>query len=399
MTRVAIVGGGVAGLAVAALLRRHGMPYRIYEQAARFTTVGAGIQLSPNGVRILHRLGVGPTLREHGVAAESIETRRWDDGRLLCAVPHGEACVTDFGAPYVLIHRADLQRGLVGLLPAADLGLGRRVVRVSEDDERATLHLADGTRDTADLVIGADGVHSVVRPALIDDSPRYSGYAVWRGLLPVDEVPALGRVPRVLFWFGPDAHVTYYPIAARQTVHVSVVRAQSVETDDPGVEELIAALRGWHPEVRRVVGAARGVGRWGLYDRDIAGPWHSRRLVLLGDAAHPTLPYLSQGANQALEDALLVADLLAADPATALDRYERARRPRLAEVHRQARHRADLFHLPDGPAQRARDEELARQVDLNHLRWLYGHDPDADLAHGAPTGGSGWLGPDHRFRD
>lgn len=376
--RIAVVGAGVAGLAIATLLRRQGVRCDLYEQTSTLSPVGAGIQLAPNGVRVLQELGVGPALAERGVAARSIELRRWDDGTVLADVPHGSACETAYGAPYYLIHRADLQRALLSGLPDGGLGLGRRVTNVFEFDDHVELELAGGSRARADAVIGADGVNSVVRDAVVRDERRFSGCAVYRGLVPAELVPSFAANPRVLFWLGPDRHITYYPIAAQRTVHVSAVFV----TPEPGNraadrDELVEAFDGWHEEVRRVVSAPESVTRWGLWDRDFPEHYRTDRLALVGDAAHPMLPYLSQGASQALEDAATLAGCVldaagrGADLPGALRRYEEARRPRTAEVHRQSRLRGSIFHLEDGPDQRRRDAVLAGG-GLDQLRWLYG---------------------------
>lgn len=427
---IAIVGAGIAGLVTAAVLRSHGIDCRLIEQTTRFGTVGAGIQLSPNGVRILQRLGLAPALAATAVTARSIETRRWDDASLLAHTPHGQACNDLFGAPYYLIHRADLQKCLLSALPADFVTLGTACARVVEHPDHAEIHHTDGSVTRARLVIGADGVHSTVRRAVVDDAPRFSGYAVHRGLVPADTVPSFRDDPRVLFWLGPGRHVTYYPIAGSSTVHFSAVGAvtttpqhttppQHVNTPprhaitpqhattsrydlpphaDPHdtasragtVEDLAAAFTGWHEEVRRVVTAARSVTRWGLFDRDIAPHYATGRVALVGDAAHPMLPYLSQGANQALEDAVVLAHCLADthphDPAPALRRYQALRHPRTAEIHRRARTLAHSFHLPDGAQQSARDTTLRATGDLAHLRWLYGYDAHAATDTSAATG-------------
>jgi salicylate hydroxylase len=376
--KIAVVGAGIAGLAIATTLRRRGVRCDLYEQTAALDAVGAGIQLGPNGVRVLQELGIGPALAERGVAARSIEVRRWDDGTVLGAVPHGEACEAAYGAPYYLIHRADLQRALVSGLPGGGIGLGHKVTGVVERPDHAELELADGSRAAADVVIGADGVHSAVRGAVVQDAPQFSGCAVYRGLVPAELVPSFADDPRVLFWLGPDRHVTYYPIAAQRTVHVSAVFA----TPEAGNrradrDELVEAFAGWHPEVRRIVSAPATVTRWGLWDRDFPEHFGTDRLALVGDAAHPMLPFLSQGASQALEDAATLADCVATateqgvDLPAAVHRYEEVRRPRTAEVHRQARLRAETFHLADGPRQRRRDAALAG-LGLDRLGWLYG---------------------------
>ncbi|MEV8512075.1 FAD-dependent monooxygenase [Dactylosporangium sp. NPDC051484] len=373
--RIAIVGAGIAGLTLATLLRRAGIECDLYEQTSRLSAVGAGIQLPPNGVRLLGMLGARDALARHGVVAEHIASRRWSDGRLLAQVPHGDLCTQMYAAPYVLMHRADLQAALLDLLPG-DAGLGRRVAAVTEYPGHVELRLAGGRTTRAALVIGADGVHSVVRPAVVRDEPRHSGYSVYRGLVPADQLRAVAADAGVTFWFGPGRHVTYYPVAGRRTVHFSAVAATPAAPGDPAAE-LRALFAGWHPAVRRVVTAAETVTRWTLSDRDLARRYTTQRIALVGDAAHPTLPYLSQGAGQALEDAVTLARLLTAGlpPAVALRRYERLRRSRTAEIHRQARAKAVTYHLPDGPAQRRRDAYLHRHQTLEHLRWIYAGGP------------------------
>lgn len=393
--QIAIVGGGVAGLVTATLLHRHGMDVRLYEQTPVFGAVGAGIQLSPNGVRVLNRLGIADALARTGVRAGAIETRRWDDGSLIARVEHGTLCDERFGAPYYLIHRADLQRCLVSALPEDVVELGRGCARVVERPDEVELHFTDGSVTTADLVIGADGVHSVVRKAVVDDEPRFSGYSVHRGLVPADIVPSFARDPRVVFWLGPQRHVTYYPVVGGDTVHFSAVGVsgdgQAGTSSSPGtVENLDAAFAGWHEEVRRVVTAAESVTRWGLFDRDMADRYTTDRVVLLGDAAHPTLPYLSQGANQALEDAMVLVRLLRdagpGGPARAVRRYEEFRIPRTADVHRRARALGETFHLPDGADQAKRDSGLRARQGLEHLDWLYGYDAGSAVApHPGPA--------------
>jgi 3-amino-4-hydroxybenzoate 2-monooxygenase len=387
--QIAIVGGGVAGLVTATLLHGHGVDVRVFEQSPVFGTVGAGIQLSPNGVRVLYGLGLADLLAETGVRAEAIETRRWDDGSPIARVPHGASCGELFGAPYYLIHRADLQRCLLSALPEGTVELGKGCARVVERPGEVELHLTDGSVTSADLVIGADGVHSVVRGAVVEDEPRFSGYSVHRGLVPAEVVPSFKDDPRVMFWLGPGRHVTYYPVVGGDTVHFSAVGVSAdarpgSSSSDHEVQDLEAAFAGWHEEVRRVTTAAESVTRWGLFDRDMTDRYATDRVVLLGDAAHPTLPYLSQGANQALEDSVVLArclrDAAPGDLTTAVRRYEALRRPRTAEVHRRARELARTFHLPDGEQQAARDREMSANQDLEHLDWLYGYDAETAAA-------------------
>ncbi|GAA3492561.1 FAD-dependent monooxygenase [Streptomyces cremeus] len=385
--RIAVVGAGVAGLTVAALLRDRGVDCRVFERAPRLVAVGAGIQLSPNGVRVLHGLGLRDSLAATGVRARAIETRSWADGAPIARTPLGDRCEELYGAPYYLIHRADLHRCLTSLLPASAVELGRACARVEERPDAVRLHFTDGTMADADLVIGADGVHSVVRRSVVRDAPRYAGYAVHRGLVPASVVPSFRDDPRVMFWLGPGRHVTYYPVAGGRTVHFSAVGVSPEESPGGGPEDLGAAFGHWHEEVRRVVTSASSVTRWGLYDRDIPDRYATGRVVLLGDAAHPTLPYLSQGANQALEDVTTLVGCLDARPGApqeAVRQYESLRLPRTAEVHRRARRLAEEFHLPDGPECTDRDQRMRATQDPTHLAWLYGRTaglPDAsDLA-------------------
>jgi salicylate hydroxylase len=376
--RIAVVGAGVAGLVVASLLRGRGIGCRVFERAPRLSAVGAGIQLSPNGMRVLHGLGLADPLSAGGVRAGAIETRSWADGARIARTPLGGRCEELYGAPYLLIHRADLHRCLASLLPDGAVETGRACVRVEERADDVRLHFEDGSVETADLVIGADGVHSVVRRSVVRDEARFAGYAVHRGLVPADVVPSFRNDPRVMFWLGPGRHVTYYPVAGGRTVHFSAVSASPDAERDAGPEDLGAAFEGWHEEVRRVVTAASSVTRWGLYDRDVPDRYATARVVLLGDAAHPTLPYLSQGANQALEDAAVLARCLAdhqGAPGEAVRRYETLRLPRTAEVHRRARRLAEEFHLPDGPRCAERDLRMRATEDPAHLEWLYGRAP------------------------
>ncbi|SES33713.1 FAD-dependent monooxygenase [Actinokineospora terrae] len=386
--RVAVIGAGIAGLVISTALREAGAEVAVFEQAAEFSPIGAGLQLSPNGVRVLHALGHTEGLAEKAVRAGSIEIRRWDDGAVLSAVSHGDDCVTTFGAPYYLIHRADLHELLVSRAGERNIHMGHRLERVVECGGGVELRFANGARFGADLVIGADGTHSAVRAAIVCDEPVFSGYSVYRGLIPAGVVPSLATDPRVLFWFGPQRHVTYYPIRSGRTIHFSAVCATAdgrpgSSTTGAETAELAAAFADWHPEVRRVVTAARSVTRWGLFDRDLVQRYHAHHAVLVGDAAHPMLPYLSQGANQALEDAAALLDRLGPWLAgqvsldDSLARYEADRGPRTAEVHRQSRLRGEAFHLADGERQRERDFELAHEQDLDHLAWIYGHDTRA----------------------
>jgi salicylate hydroxylase len=380
-TPIAIVGGGIAGLAIAAILHQRGQPFELYERAQAFDTVGVGIQLSPNGVGILQQLGLGDALRQAGARAESIDFRHWADGRMIARTPHGQVCENMFGAPYCMIHRGALQRLLLSLLPRTSIRVGTGCVRVTEHVDHAELLLTDGSTVRADLVVGADGVHSAVRQAVVDDEERDSGYVVYRGLVPAERAPFIDGPPNVLFWLGPRRHITYYPISSDRTIHFSAVGVRANEPPaaagrDAHIDHLEAVFSDWHPHVRRLVGAAGSVTRWSLRDRDIADRYVTERIALVGDAAHPMLPYLSQGANQALEDAAVLTACLSRwsggeSPAGPLSAYDSSRIPRTRRIHEAARQRETSFHLDDGETQRTRDAVMSRTESLSGLSWLY----------------------------
>ena len=382
---VAIVGAGVAGLALAALLTRLGVGCQVFERTRRLGAVGAGIQLAPNGVRVLQRLNLGDARSHHGVEASRIETRRWDDASLLSCIPLAEQAWDRYAAPYYLLHRADLQVCLQSQVPAEWLCLGRACESITEYDDHVELGFSDSSRVRASLVVGADGAASMVCAALLGDELLYSGYAVYRGLVPSVRMPGFAERRTVMFWLGPDRHVTYYPISSQKTIHFSaVVKAASPPAGTGGgtparPDELLESFAGWHDEVVTVLSATRTIARWGLFDRALPPSFGSRRIVLVGDAAHLMLPYLSQGANQALEDVAVLADLVAEyssthneiDTVAVVHQYDRLRRPRLVDVHQRCRERGHHFHLGDGAEQRRRDAFLRQNQELASFDWLY----------------------------
>jgi len=383
--RVVVAGAGIAGLAFAAALHRAGIDCHIYEQAEHLTEVGAGIQVAPNATRLLHRLGLHDRLRAVAVVPQAIEMRRWDDGRLLQRTPLGSLCRHRFGAPYYAVHRADLHSGLLSLAPPDRVHLGARLVAVTQSTDEAWLHLSDGTTVSADLVVGADGIHSIAREQIVADQPRFSGQTIYRGLVPAERVPFLLTDPRVQLWLGPDQHFVCYPVSSgRQvsfgaTVSASDWREESWSARGE-VAQLAAAYAGWHPDVAQLVGAAETVSRWALHDRESIDRLSSGRVAVIGDAAHPMLPFQAQGANQAIEDAVVLAVCLAdAGPgglSAALRRYERIRLPRTTRIQRQSRANAKTFHLVDGDAQRRRDTSAQTSSGLDRHEWLFGYDAE-----------------------
>jgi len=375
-TRVAIVGAGISGLTLALALERAGIPHRVFEQAPVLGEVGAGVQLAPNATRVLEALGLGERLRAVAVRPEAIEMRRWNDGRVLGRTPLGDECEKAYGAPYYALYRPDLQQCLLSALAPGTVELGRRCVGLTADGCGVALQFADGSGYDADVCVGADGIHSAVRESLATDSPRSSGQSMYRGTIPIERVPFLAAEPKVVLWLGPRRHLVHYPVAAGRLVSFAAtspaedwISESWSATADPG--EVADAYAGWHPGVTQVLAAIGGVNRWALHDRDATGPWHSGQVVLIGDAAHPMLPFVAQGANQAIEDAAVLAACLdgTAQASLALERYEAARRDRVARVHEVSRGNATRLHLDD--ADRERDAGLRAAQQLTDQQWLF----------------------------
>lgn len=382
---VAIVGAGIGGLTAAVALSRAGLPVKLIEQAPRLAYVGAGIQLAPNATRLLHRLGL--RLDSVAVRPEAIELRRWDDGQVLGRTVLGRECEELYGAPYYSVHRADLHRALLALLPDGLLRLGQRCTGVREEPDQVVVDHCGaghaGSATTASLAVGADGIHSVVRESLCQDDPKYSGQTIYRGLVPAGRLSPAGAAPKVTIWLGPGQHCVYYPVCGGENVSfAATVPAAGWRTEswsaggDPA--DLTAAYAGWHDQVLEVLSGAGSVSRWALHDRDTVTTWSRRRMTLLGDAAHPMLPFLAQGANQAVEDAAALAACLREvsdeDVAAALRRYEEKRIPRTAQVHQRSRANTAALHLADGDRQQDRDAALGASHSLAGMAWLYGYD-------------------------
>ncbi|WBB50419.1 FAD-dependent monooxygenase [Verrucosispora sp. WMMA2044] len=390
---VAIVGAGIAGLTLAAALRRSGVDVVVYEQAPRLFEVGAGVQLAPNATRLLHRLGLVEQLRAVAVQPQAIVMRRWNDGELLRRTPLGESCQDRFGAPYYTLHRADLHACLLGLSPPEQVRLDARCVGVTQTADKAQLHFSDAESVTADLVVGADGIHSIIREHLALDRPRYSGQTIYRGLVPAERVPHLAAEPAVRLWFGPDQHCVCYPVSSgRQVSFGATVPAADWREESWTLRgtagELASRYRGWHGDVTRLFDAADAVSRWALHDRESLRQLVRGRVVLIGDAAHPMLPFQAQGANQAIEDAAVLArclEMVRRDglPA-ALRRYEQVRLPRTNRIQQESRANAGTLHLTNGTAQQLRDVGSRTSSELDRQQWLFGY--DADRAATAPAG-------------
>jgi salicylate hydroxylase len=393
--RIAIVGGGLGGLAAALFLRQAGLDATVYEQAPELREVGAGIVVSPNMVQPLGKLGLADSLPAFAVRLEAgWEFRRWKDGRVLFVQPMGEECERLYGAHCYVAHRADLLGLFQQALPPQLLRLDHRCVAVDQDEDEAELTFtrrAGGkTKVTVDVVIGADGIHSAVRPQVAPKvDVHFSGLCAFRCLVPSGKAPEMALRPVHTIWLGPGRHFVHYPIRGGQLVNVvAIVPAGAWRneswTADGEISDLIAEFEGWDDRLQQLIISASSTKRWAMYDRDPLERWTVGRIALLGDAAHAMLPFFAQGAAQAIEDAVVLAGCLKnADRSSvshALERYDAIRRPRASQVQAMSRGREVQNHLPDGPEQQQRDTQLANGDPLRQNAWLYGHDLEADLS-------------------
>ncbi|WP_238014378.1 FAD-dependent monooxygenase [Dactylosporangium sp. AC04546] len=383
--RVAVVGAGIGGLAAAFALRREGIEATVYEQAGELREVGVGMHLAPNGSRIVHRWGLGAALDRVAVRPAALEVRDWTSGRTLFRQPMGAVWEQEFGAPHYTVHRADLHRLLADRLPQGAVRLGRRLVSHADDGERVRLTFADGTTAQADVLVGADGVHSIVRRALLGTQvPAFSGSSAFRGLVSFDRVPGLPR-DTMYIWVGARSRLLAYPVGRATLTFVCVVpdpgwRLESWSAPgDP--DDLAAATAGGNPDIAAIASHAptfAGLRRWALYDREPAPTWGDGRVTLLGDAAHPMLPHHGQGVSQALEDAVALAHHLAAapgEPAEALRRYAQLRRPHTADVQLGSRGGGSLRLRPDGST----SDGGALPSLVEDVSWIHRYDVAAEL--------------------
>lgn len=337
---VAIVGAGIGGLALAGFLSRQGVNLTVYEQAKAFLRIGAGIQMSPNAVRVLRELGLEPLVRQIAFAPRSWSNRVWDSGAALFDLTFGAEAESRYGAPYLLLHRGDLHDALLGAVPAAVLTFGKDLVGIERSSGAFTLRFADGSRSTADAVIGADGVHSKVRETLLGpEKPRFTGRIAHRTVFP----PALMQgylVETCTKWWGPDRHIVIYPVNPRRDETYFVTSVPEPEWDVESwsargdMAQVRRAFAGFHDDVQRVLANCPSVHQWALFERDPLPSWTDGPIALLGDACHPMTPYMAQGAATALEDAAMISRCLEAsdDAVEAFQRYEATRIERTSRI-------------------------------------------------------------------
>jgi 6-hydroxynicotinate 3-monooxygenase len=339
---VAIVGAGIGGLTTGLALLRSGIEVRIYEQASRFARIGAGIQQTPNAVKVLRILGLEERLRRVAFRPLTALNREWNTGAVTNEYPLGAEIERRFGAPHLLLHRGDLHDVLAAAVPREALHLNHKLVGVEQDHTDVALFFADGTRARANALVGADGIHSLVRESMLGaERPRFTGRVAYRTTYPASRLGGL-TVGDNTKWWGPDRHIVIYYVRPRREEIYFVtstpepdfeVESWSAKGD---LEMLRKAYAGFHPQVREVITACLEVHKWALVERDPLPRWSEERVVLLGDACHPMTPYMAQGAAMAIEDAAVLSRCLdgtdADGVAEAFRRYELTRRPRTSQI-------------------------------------------------------------------
>ncbi len=391
---IAIIGGGIGGTAAALSLLQSGFDVHVYEQTRELREVGAGIVLTPNVSRLLHGMGLSEPLDRLAVAPTAVRQRRWQDGSTLLLAPVQKLVGKSGEHLFYTVHRADMLTMLSDALPAERIHLGHKLTALSDTGPHVELEFENGVRATADVVVGADGIHSAVRKILLGaEVPQFTGCVAYRGMVSADRLPESDLHVELQLWLGPGSHFVNYPVRSGQLINfVCLIDRDGwtkelwTEPGDPA--ELRSFYETWHPHVRALVETVTEIFVWGLFDRAPLERWSFNRVTLLGDACHPMLPFLAQGAAQAIEDGATLAAVLASsrgDIAAALCRYEALRLPRTACIQTVARGNKMRNHLPDGAEQQARDAAMAAGTadwSIGASAWIYDHDAIAAAASG-----------------
>lgn len=387
---ILISGGGLGGLTAALALTQRGFDVDLYEQASQLREIGAGVQLGPNAVKVLYSLGLERKLRDLAVSAKAKEIRIWNSGKTVPLFDLGAESVSRYGAPYLMMHRADLHdillEALLSRKPGA-LHLGCRGQSFEQTSAGVTLKLANGTHALGDILVGADGLHSQIRRQIAgEERPEFTGGICWRGLIPTADLPVHLRRLVGTNWIGPGGHVITYPVRGGQFLnfvgHIERGDWQVESWTEPGTKsECAADFAGWHPDIHTMIGSVDVPFKWALFLRTPLTSWRDGKVTLLGDACHATLPYLAQGANMAIEDGLVLARALneyPAEPELALERYERARVDRTRKVVLESAQNLTRFHRSDLTTDLEVDRYTSTELTPDAIRkrydWLFEYD-------------------------
>lgn len=397
--KISVVGGGIGGLTAALAMLRMGLEVEVHEQAPELREVGAGVQVSANGTRVLFALGIGDDVMAVASEAGGKQIRLWNSGRTWKLFDLGPLSIERYGFPYVTIHRNDLHQALAAgirrLRPDA-IRLGRRCTGLTQDADGVTLTFDDGSTSRSDVAVGADGVHSRVRECMFGpDAPRFTGIVAWRAVIPASRLPARFSEPIATNWIGPGGHVIHYPLRRGELVnYVSVVERSDWQVESWSVagtvEECLADYAGWHEDVHAMIRAIDTPYKWALMLRQPMNEWSRGRVTLLGDACHPTLPFLAQGAVMAIEDGYVLARALAGhgrDHESAFAAYEAARNERTSRIVKGAESNLGRFHNPAlsdaASAEAYVSEEWHEEKIRQRYEWLFTYDATSVPLDGA----------------
>ncbi|HEY2201725.1 MAG TPA: FAD-dependent monooxygenase, partial [Solirubrobacteraceae bacterium] len=370
--RIAVIGGGIGGLTAARALVLRGLEVHLYESSPELKEIGAGVALGANAMKALRSLDLEAPVRAIGYQSPFQQLRSWK-GRMISRTDPA-ASAQRYGASACTIHRADLLDVLAESVPADIVTLSARCETVTTDDSGAAARFTDGTEVEADVIIGADGIHSAVRASLFGpDAPRFTGKICYRSVIPVTELPARRLEPYEGLWLGPHGTIVNYGVRRGELINVVAHYEDATYKHESWIAEcdraeILERYRRWHTSLGEIFAAGTLWYKWALYDRDPIPAWTKGRVTILGDAAHPMLPYLGQGAGQAIEDGCVLAAALgklADDPSGALALYERARRPRASRVVLTSRARGDDNHLVSPVAALRRDLLIAVRKHLS----------------------------------
>ena len=376
--RALIVGGGIGGLTCALALSRAGHSVQLFEQAPAFGEIGAGIMLTPNATRVLRHFGLGAPLDLSGMRPPASRYRRFDDAALMGDAPLADVMESTYGAPWLHIHRSDLLDALLSAVRkqgGTELFAGHRARGCEQDGAGVTVQFANGASAEGELLVACDGVRSTARAQLVERAEaRFRGQVAWRALVPAAGLPERVTDRASVVWIGEDRHIVQYALRGGSLVNYVAIAAQQEWAEEgwnrpAPLEEVQDEFAGWHEDVQSLLSAtpAGALYKWGLFDRDPLEQWVYGRVALMGDAAHPMLPFMAQGSAMAIEDAAVLARCIGAfdDLDAALSRYQAARRERTARVILQSRAQTNLYQRLTGDKKRQR----AASTD-----WVYGFD-------------------------